>query len=725
MECRFCQKAFHKGEHLRRHERCHTGLKPYVCKSCKRSFSRQDSLVRHEKLHTREPTATGAVSLNETGASEAATRDARATTTAAESWVASGSAAAAPYNSPPLSTPSELEREHHSIPAAIGSSQYGTPPDLSQEVLQSAELDFELIWPDSADLYQALMSQDTSLQWQMPLGTLPFSYEVPALQVDNINKSYATPASLDDRVSSIGVPAGGSDLALKDVRSMVATSSTSVNAAIDGTSINSVFLDECLHMFFVKFIPTFPVLHRTTFVFRDCTHPLLLNAIAIGSLYLGPKESIAKGEALWGLAHAAITTSWQTLITHCGPYDTGEGVQLILTALLGQVYGTLSKNRSIRTTSQATRALSFSWARRCGMFESCASAQVKIPPLHASEAEKEHQWRLWVGREIQHRALLAHYVVDGLIAQMAGEPTSVRHAANQLGLPGNDSAFEASAADEWIHALQLEPKRISQLSFRNILHNLFSPQMVVTGCSFSAFSLRVILEGIQSILSECVGESDTIIGVPSRTEVQCALSRIHASIQQSTSMSTADRLETLLRWHAICLDAIVDTSILCKEICSRWNVEQHIWATNKAQISSNGRTLWAGTEDSRRALLHAAAIQDIVETLPRGRAHTVHMPASLFAASTIYAVFALNDMVTVKLVNEVDWRLVMDDAGAEDFSVWDTTRYIKADGSYFGPTRNLVYELNSMHKLMGCLKTQWGIAHDMENVIEQWVTLCH
>jgi hypothetical protein len=47
-------------------------------------------------------------------------------------------------------------------------------------------------------------------------------------------------------------------------------------------------------MFFVRFIPTFPILHRATFVFRDCTHPLLLNAMALGSLYLGPKDSVAK-----------------------------------------------------------------------------------------------------------------------------------------------------------------------------------------------------------------------------------------------------------------------------------------------------------------------------------------------------------------------------------------------------------------------------------------------
>ena len=64
--------------------------------------------------------------------------------------------------------------------------------------------------------------------------------------------------------------------------------------AVEANSITSVFLDECLHMFFVRFIPTFPVLHRATFVFRDCMHPLLLNAVAIGSLYLGPKDAMGK-----------------------------------------------------------------------------------------------------------------------------------------------------------------------------------------------------------------------------------------------------------------------------------------------------------------------------------------------------------------------------------------------------------------------------------------------
>jgi hypothetical protein len=139
------------------------------------------------------------------------------------------------------------------------------------------------------------------------------------------------------------IPTGEGHQAVHGVSKMISNLSSSVTAEVEASSVTSVFLDESLHMFFERFIPTFPILHRPTFVFKDCTHPLLLNAIAIGSLYIGPKSAVAKGEALWRLAHTALATSWQSLITHRGQYDGVKGLQLVLTALLGQVYAALSK----------------------------------------------------------------------------------------------------------------------------------------------------------------------------------------------------------------------------------------------------------------------------------------------------------------------------------------------------------------------------------------------
>jgi len=57
----------------------------------------------------------------------------------------------------------------------------------------------------------------------------------------------------------------------------------------------------------------------------------------------------------------------------------------------------------------------------------------------------------------------------------------------------------------------------------------------------------------------------------------------------------------------------------------------------------------------------------------------------------------------------------------------DTVRYIRGDVLYGSnvTSRNLLYELNSIQKLFRCLFAQWGVAYDMENVVEQWISLCH
>jgi len=372
------------------------------------------------------------------------------------------------------------------------------------------------------------------------------------------------------------------------------------------------------------------------------------------------------------------------------------------------------------------------------MFDTEPFSVNNLPPLDASEAEKEHQWRTWVSREIQKRALLAHYVLDGLIAQMSGETTSVRHATNQLGLPSSEAVFEASTADEWITRLRSE--KADTTSFRSMFRSLFTPMSVslTLNSPFSAFSLRVVLEGLQSLISDCDEEDVAAVGVPTKSEIRRALAQVHEMITSDVHLSETDRLETLLRWHAICLDADTNSSLLCRYVCSRYNIEQHVFGGGKGIKPGLDLIRWANTEGARRALLHAAAIQDIVEQLPRGRAHVIHMPSSLFAAATVYSVFILAGSTTVGLPRTVDWRNVL----YNETDSWmayeelsgsaigsETRRYIRGDPPSFsknlGATRNLLYELNSMQKLFRCLFSQWGVAHDMESVVDQWIALCH
>lgn len=358
-----------------------------------------------------------------------------------------------------------------------------------------------------------------------------------------------------------------------------------------------------------------------------------------------------------------------------------------------------------------------------------------LPSLDVSEGEKDRSWRIWAAKEIQQRALLGHYLLDGLIARMTGETPSVRHAANQLSLPSTEAAFEARTANEWL--THLRSQDTVQCSFRTIIRSLFSPvdQNQMLRYNLSAFSLRVILEGLQSLVSDCDSEDVPMMGVPAKSELRGALAQIHESITISPSLSTSERLETLLRWHTICLDACRDSSLLCRSVCTRYGIHQSVCAGPDPPKPEADLMSWVYTPNGRQALLHAIAIQEIVEALPRGRAHVIHIPSSLFSCSTIYCVFSLGGLTTVNVPDVVHWQTALSSkyegreipGQPDSIAQAETKRYMRGEYGMgaMGATKNLLYELNSMQKLFRCLCSQWGVAFDMEDVLDQWIALCH
>ncbi|XP_017276276.2 zinc finger protein 17 [Kryptolebias marmoratus] len=52
--CNICEKAFKRRKFLRRHERFHTGERPYPCPTCSKTFALRKSLRRHLRFHTGE-----------------------------------------------------------------------------------------------------------------------------------------------------------------------------------------------------------------------------------------------------------------------------------------------------------------------------------------------------------------------------------------------------------------------------------------------------------------------------------------------------------------------------------------------------------------------------------------------------------------------------------------------------------------------------------------------
>lgn len=488
-------------------------------------------------------------------------------------------------------------------------------------------------------------------------------------------------------------------------------------------------------MFFTNFVPSLPVVHRPTFVFRDWTHPLLLNSIALGSLFMSQEQKTLKGETLWRLAHTAVATSWNTLIEHQGPHDSCSGVQLILTALLGQVYAMFSTNITLRRTAQIFHSLGFYWARECGMYEDegVADTPAGFDTTHDAATE---EWKKWAARESQLRALLGHYILDSQIAHYTGGPTCQRHASNYLRPPCDNVVFEADTVVEWSSRMRAVPARPT--TFAELFNALFTSQFYddYLRTSVSPLTAAVLLEGLKSFVLECNVAKGRVVGIPDKPQTLSALGNLHLCIMASNQMSPVDRCNARLRWHAVSLDADADSIILCQQMCVDFNIAQNIFG-GKHRKSQSFVILknWVSTSEAKRALLHAIAIWDTLQDLPLGRLHAIHIPASIFSAAIVYCAYCIVGVPVVQIPTVINWQYVMGGAGldidaamrlGEDVQV---TQYFtnQLDPSRFrgGETRNLLYDLNSFPRYLKSLSRPWGIAANMAEILEQLIVCCN
>lgn len=527
-----------------------------------------------------------------------------------------------------------------------------------------------------------------------------------------------------------GAPGPGQH-AMNQLSKLITDISSGLTAEIESTGITSGFLDTCMHVFFERFHTSFPIIHKATFQVRESSHPLLLNIIALGSLFVGAKDAVPKGEALWRLAHTAVCTSWQALILTRGPRDDCDGVQLLLTALTGQTYALLSKNESLRMTSQVFHGLGFAWARQCGWYNNREGYSLAdVPSLEASDAQKNEAWRVWAAREVQSRAILGHYILDGQISQFSGNAPSARHVTNPLFTPSSEAAFFAVTADDWI--LEMGKHGIPNRSFRELYISLFSPHTSMLEYPLSIFSVRVILEGMQSLVSDAQEGDGPAVGTPSKSTIAWVLVRLYKEHLGVSNQKSVENMELLVRWHAICLNLASPATILCQRMCIVYGVEQRLHREIRLPSGEFDLRGWSQSIDGRRALLHAMAIQDLVERLPLGRSHAIHLPAAIFAVATVYSARCIAALPTIQVPRSILWE----DVWAVDANDPDIRTHSSSEMNAFlhsasdgipgeSLKRNLMYDLNSLQITLSSMSLRWGVSHAMDDILHRWIGIAN
>lgn len=394
-------------------------------------------------------------------------------------------------------------------------------------------------------------------------------------------------------------------------------------------------------------------------------------------------------------------------------------------------------------TSQVFHGLGFYWARHCGLFD---LPDMPDPPPADQPPDVVHQaWRLWLAQENRLRTLLGLYILDGVISQYSGNPTFAQHMSNPLPMPCDEHIYNARDAQEWLLLITQRDRSMIQVRFCDVFRVFFyseSPVNKDVPPDLSFLALKVVLEGLESLVAESMRVEPRPVGVPSSTEINLVLDRVRMYIQNNPKLSIAEKRSAMLRWHAICLDIWRVAARGARRLCASLGIPQSIFGGRERfedKVDPEGHV---SRDDARRTLLHAKEIHRIASQLPLGLAHDPHVPGAVFAAATTYAAFALAGRMQLPFPVVVDWRVAVllpsSDTRSPDphdnlyhFSDTDNPTAAFVRGSFEASDVNLnsmiidlSYEMSSIRLILRALSLQWGVCTEMEEVLDAWIAKC-
>ncbi|KAI4723376.1 hypothetical protein E4T48_00574 [Aureobasidium sp. EXF-10727] len=703
-----------------RHEDTHRGQRQHTCAICQRTFGRKDALKRHARVHE------GPNSLSEMGVEPQVSPT-------IQGFIDSNTCSVA--SMPELQT-IFADGDGAGSTAQLKSGAGYHVEDMSIATQSSMPFSNSHAWPEATDLLDILMNVDAG--WPMDI-QIPLTDLTPENPCDS-EQIY----SRSDEASL-----ARARQAMRHMSNLMQDLSFNLATEVEATGVSSDYLDNCLSAFFKRFVLIFPVVHQPTFSLKNCASPLLLNMIVLGSLFFSANDTLGKVSCTSSDGHSELTTSrvkhsgvlhmqplphqsvsysftirvinadhrkWQSMVDQVNTVDLKTGVQLVMTALLGQTHAFLSRRRSTRMTSHAFHGLGFYWARQCDMLVTRPFSQVPSPEMPPEVIQQ--QWEAWAAQETRHRAVLGHYILDGLISQFSGLPTSDRHVTNIMVLPSSAKAYEALTANAWIAAMGESPQ--TSMTFCQIYLQLFDPSVRLE-YKLSPFSIQVVLGGLLSLISDHRQAQGTFVGAKDLASISDAMWQMLDTQIESTVHSADQRLDLLLRWHAICIELCANTNLLIRHLCETFSVEQDLY-NGKSRAEFDVK-IWLSSREARRAILHASAITELVMELSLRRMQSIHVPFAVMVSSIVLLAVLSAGRASVSIPEVIDWqRVCLLNTGIDRTSRNLLDLFLESSEDAWDMVsggQNLFYKLNMLQAVLSSLSGTWGIALDMHDLINR------
>lgn len=340
--------------------------------------------------------------------------------------------------------------------------------------------------------------------------------------------------------------------------------------------------------------------------------------------------------------------------------------------------------------------------------------------IDASGSEKKIIWEAWAAQEVQRRAILGHYSLDGFIAQDSGSPSSARHVINQLAISSSDAPWGATTADDWIRAMHAT--KMSNCSVSEAFRRICGSRYRQFPLQLSPFSILVVLEGLQALISELheVGDSNIVV---SWQEVMQGLINIYSVNISTIPATTGLRVGTAIQWHAVCIETSISSTALYCALCNNFGLPQLI-----AGISPDaaGQDMdiesWSKSSKAVRSLLHASTIVDLLRDVTLGSMHAIHLPSAVFSSAIIHIALCLYHEGELRIPRSWLWRDVYASEvgeqlplGANDEQEPVTDFALGRDN--FGKPTQLLQDVNFLQLILKMMASRWGVSQQMEAMV--------